>query len=179
MKNLSLLVEILQTQLRAEMSQAGVSYEDAAQPLGYANKSSIARLLAKDRMSMEDTIKLMILCKTESIELTKPFKFKIEVKASTMAQADALMDALRVSVFKEGTTERYRLPDGLTWEKVAEHTGFESGKSARKSWFLLQTPVYLVVGLLRLLGKGKHEVSEGKTSLRITPKVGARKKQRF
>ena len=77
------------------------------------------------------------------------------------------MDALRVSVFKEGTTERYRLPDGLSWEKVAEHTGFESGKSARKSWFLLQTPVYLVVGLLRLLGKEVHEVSEGKINLRI------------
>ncbi|MCB0534819.1 MAG: hypothetical protein KDD14_21620 [Saprospiraceae bacterium] len=167
MRNIVLLVHTLQSELRTEMSHAGISYEDAAGPLGYANKSSIARLLAKDRMSLEDTIKLMILCKKESIVLTKSFKFKIEVKASTVAQADALMDALRVSVFKEGTTERYRLPDGLSWEKVAEHTGFESGKSARKSWFLLQTPVYLVVGLLRLLGKEVHEVSEGKINLRI------------
>ncbi len=167
MQDISPFIHALQAQLRIEMSRAGISYEDAAHPLGYANKSSIARLLTKDRMSLEDTIKLMILCKTESIALTKPFKFKIEVKASTMAQADALMDALRVSVFKEGTTERYRLPDGLSWEKVAEHTGFESGKSARKSWFLLQTPVYLVVGLLRLLGKEVHEVSKGKTSLSV------------
>ena len=167
MENLSALVSALQTQLRAEMARAGVSYEEAASPLHYANKSSIARLLVKDRMSFEDTIKLMVLCKTPAIALTKPFRFKIEIKASTMAQADALMDALRVSVFKEGTTERYRLPDGLSWEKVADHTGFDSGKSARKSWFLLQTPVYLVVGLLRLLGKEEHEVSEGKTSLRI------------
>jgi hypothetical protein len=36
------------------MSRAGVSYEDAAGPLNYANKSSIARLLVKDRMSFED-----------------------------------------------------------------------------------------------------------------------------
>ncbi len=72
-------------------------------------------------MSFKYTIKLMILCKTPVISLTKPFRFKIEVKASTMAQADALMDALRVSVFKEGTTERYRLPDGLSWERMAEH----------------------------------------------------------
>ena len=85
-----------------------------------------------------------------------------------MAQADGLMDALRVSVFKEGTTERYRLPDGLSWERVAEQTGFDSGKSARKSWFLLQTPVYLVVGLLRVLGLKDHEVREGNTRLRIT-----------
>lgn len=168
MKDLTTLVSALQSQLRAEMSRAGVSYEDAAAPLGYANKSSIARLLTKDRMSLEDTIKLMILCKTEYIALTKPFKFKIEVKASTMAQADALMDALRLSVFKEGAVERYRLPAGLTWDQVAEHTGFESGKSARKSWFVLQTPVYLVVGLLKLLGKQGHEVTEGKAILRIT-----------
>lgn len=167
MRNLVLLVHTLQSELRTEMSRAGISYEDAAQPLGYANKSSLARLLAKDRMSLEDTIKLMTLCKKESIVLTKPFKFKIEVKASTMAQADALMDALRVSVFKEGTAERYRLPDGLSWERVAEHTGFESGKSARKSWFLLQTPVYLAVGLLRLLGKQDHEVIAWNASLRI------------
>ena len=167
MQDLSPLIHALQTQIRTEMSRAGVSYEDAAGPLHYANKSSIARLLVKDRMSFEDTIKLMILCKTPVIALTKPFRFKIEVKASTMAQADALMDALRLSVFKEGTAERYRLPDGLTWERVAEHTGFDSGKSARKSWFLLQTPVYLVVGLLRLLGKSEHEITEGKTSLRI------------
>ena len=171
MQDLSPLIHTLQTQLRAEMSRAGVSYEDAAGPLHYANKSSIARLLVKDRMSFEDTIKLMILCKTPVIAFTKPFRFKIEIKASTMAQADALMDALRVSVFKDGTTERYRLPDGLSWEKVAEHTGFDSGKSARKSWFLLQTPVYLVVGLLRLLGKSEHEVTEGKTSLRITQDI--------
>ena len=168
MQDLSPLISALQTQLRTEMSRAGVSYEDAAGPLNYANKSSIARLLVKDRMSFEDTIKLMILCKTQAISLTKPFRFKIEIKASTMAQADALMDALRVSVFKEGTTERYRLPDGLSWADVAEYTGFDSGKSARKSWFLLQTPVYLVVGLLRLLGKGEHKVAEGKTDLRIT-----------
>ena len=168
MENLTSLVSALQTQLRAEMSRAGVSYEDAAGPLHYANKSSIARLLVKERMSFEDTIKLMVLCKTPVISLTKPFRFKIEIKASTMAQADSLMDALRISVFKDGTTERYRLPDGLSWERVAEHTGFDSGKSARKSWFLLQTPVYLVVGLLRLLGKNEHEVVEGKTSLRIT-----------
>jgi len=171
MENLTPLVSALQTQLRAEMSRAGVTYEDAAGPLNYANKSSIARLLIKDRMSFEDTIKLMILCKTPVIALTKPFKFKIEVNAGTMAQADALMDALRVSVFKEGTTERYRLPDGLTWEQVAQHTGFDSGKSARKSWFLLQTPVYLVVGLLRLLGKIEHEVVEGKNILRITQTI--------
>ena len=88
-----------------------------------------------------------------------------------MAQADALMDALRTSVFKEGTTERYRLPDGLSWERVAEHSGFDSGKSARKSWFLLQTPVYLVVGLLRLLGKREHEVREGSARLRLTQDV--------
>ena len=168
MGNLTPLVSALQTHLRHEMSRAGVSYEDAAGPLNYANKSSIARLLVKDRMSFEDTIKLMVLCKTPVISLTKPFRFKIEIKASTMAQADSLMDALRISVFKDGTTERYRLPDGLSWERVAEHTGFDSGKSARKSWFLLQTPVYLVVGLLRLLGKNEHEVVEGKTSLRIT-----------
>ena len=167
MEKLTDLVSALQVQLRAEMSRAGVSYEDAAGPLHYANKSSIARLLVKDRMSFEDTIKLMVLCKTPVIVLTKPFRLKIEVKASTMAQADALMDALRISVFKEGTTERYRLPDGLSWERVAEHAGFDSGKSARKSWFLLQTPVYLVVGLLRLLGKKEHEVTEGKTNLRI------------
>lgn len=171
MGNLTPLVSALQTHLRHEMSRAGVSYEDAAGPLNYANKSSIARLLVKDRMSFEDTIKLMVLCKTPVIALTKPFRFKIEVKASTTAQADALMDALRVSVFKEGTNERYRLPDGLSWERVAEHTGFDSGKSARKSWFLLQTPVYLVVGLLRLLGKQEHEVMEGKTSLRITQNI--------
>ena len=168
MGNLTPLVSALQTHLRHEMSRAGVSYEDAAGPLHYANKSSIARLLVKERMSFEDTIKLMVLCKTPVISLTKPFRFKIEIKASTMAQADSLMDALRISVFKDGTTERYRLPDGLSWERVAEHTGFDSGKSARKSWFLLQTPVYLVVGLLRLLGKNEHEVVEGKTSLRIT-----------
>ncbi len=171
MEKLTSLVSALQTALRTEMSRAGVTYEDAAGPLHYANKSSIARLLAKDRMSFEDTMKLMVLCKTPVIVLTKPFRIKIELKASTMTQVDALMDALRVSVFKDGTTERYRLPDGLSWEKVAEHTGFDSGKSARKSWFLLQTPVYLVVGLLRLLGKGEHEVSEGKTSLRITQDV--------
>ena len=171
MKDVTSFISSLQSQLRAEMSRAGVSYEDAAGPLNYANKSSIARLLVKDRMSFEDTVKLMVLCKTQVIALTKPFRFKIEVKASTMAQADALMDALRVSVFKEGTTERYRLPDGLSWERVAEHVGFDSGKSARKSWFLLQTPVYLVVGLLRLLGKGEHEVTEGKTSLRITQDI--------
>ena len=167
MQKLSPLIHALQTQLRAEMSRAGVSYEDAAAPLNYANKSSIARLLIKDRMSFEDTIKLMVLCQTPVIALTKPFRFKIEIKASTVAQADALMDALRVSVFKEGTTERYRLPDGLSWADVAEYTGFDSGKSARKSWFLLQTPVYLVVGLLRLLGKREHEVTEGKASLRL------------
>ena len=171
MENLTALVHALQTALRAEMARAGVTYEDAASPLHYANKSSIARLLTKDRMSFEDTLKLMILCKTESIALNKPFKFKIEVKASTMAQADALMDALRVSVFKEGTTERYRLPDGLTWEKVAEHTGFDSGKSARKSWFVLQTPVYLVVGVLRLLGKNEHEVKDGASSLKISQMI--------
>lgn len=171
MEKLLSLVSILQSQLRTEMFRAGVSYEDVAGPLHYANKSSIARLLVKDRMSLEDTLKLMILCKTESIILTKPFKFKIEVKASTMAQADALMDALRITVFKEGTTERYRLPDGLSWEKVAEHTGFESGKSARKSWFLLQTPVYLVVGLLRLLGKNEHQVSAGTAMLRISQEI--------
>ncbi len=171
MEKLTDLVSALQVQLRAEMARAGVSYEDAAGPLNYANKSSIARLLIKDRMSFEDTIKLMVLCKTPAITLTKPFRFKIEVKASTMAQADALMDALRVSVFKEGTTERYRLPDGLSWERVAEHSGFDSGKSARKSWFLLQTPVDLVVGLLRLLGKGEHEVREGSARLRITQDV--------
>jgi hypothetical protein len=171
MEKLTDLVSALQVQLRSEMSRAGVSYDDAAGPLNYANKSSIARLLIKDRMSFEDTLKLMVLCKTPVIALTKPFRFKIEVKAGTMAQADALMDALRVSVFKEGTTERYRLPDGLSWKRVAEHAGFDSGKSARKSWFLLQTPVYLVVGLLRLLGKGECEVVEGKTSLRITQDV--------
>ena len=171
MENLSPLTQSLQAQIKAEMSRAGISYEDAAGPLNYANKSSIARLLAKDRMSFEDTIKLMVLCKTPVIMLTKPFRFKIEVKASTMAQADALMDALRLSVFKEGTMERYRLPDGLSWERVAEHTGFDSGKSARKSWFLLQTPVYLVVGLLRLLGKDEHEVTEGKTTLRISQDI--------
>lgn len=171
MQDLFPLIHALQTALRAEMSRAGVSYEDAAGPLHYANKSSIARLLVKDRMSFEDTIKLMILCKTPMISLTKPFRFKIEVKASTMAQADALMDALRVSVFKEGTNERYRLPDGLSWERVAENTGFDSGKSARKSWFLLQTPVYLVVGLLRLLGKNEHEVKEGTSSLKISQMI--------
>jgi hypothetical protein len=171
MENLTAFVHALQIALRAEMTRAGVTYEDAAGPLNYANKSSIARLLIKDRMSFEDTIKLMILCKTPVIALTKPFKVKIEVNAGTMAHADALMDALRVSVFKEGTIERYRLPDGLTWEQVAQHTGFDSGKSARKSWFLLQTPVYLVVGLLRLLGKNEHEVVEGKTSLRITQDI--------
>jgi hypothetical protein len=171
MENLTALVSALQTALRAEMSRAGVSYEDAAGPLHYANKSSIARLLVKGRMSFEDTIKLMVLCKTPVISLTKPFRFKIEIKATTMAQADALMDALRVSVFKEGTTERYRLPDGLSWADVAEYTGFDSGKSARKSWFLLQTPVYLVVGLLRLLGKTEHKVVEGKASLRITQDI--------
>ena len=171
MQDLSPLIHALQTQLRAEMARAGVSYEDAAGPLNYANKSSIARLLVKDRMSFEDTIKLMVLCKTPAITLTKPFRFKIEVKASTMAQADALMDALRVSVFKEGTTERYRLPDGLSWADVAEYTGFDSGKSARKSWFLLQTPVYLVVGLLRLLRKEEHEVTEGNARLRITQDI--------
>ena len=88
-----------------------------------------------------------------------------------MAQTDSLMDALRISVFKEGTTERYRLPDGLSWQRVAEYAGFDSGKSARKSWFLFQTPVYLVVGLLRLLDKNEHEVTEGKTSLRITQDI--------
>jgi len=168
MEKILTLVSAMQTRLREEMSRAGVSYEDAAGPLNYANKSSIARLLVKDRMSFEDVLKLMVLCKTPAISFTKPFHFKIELKASTMAQADALMDALRLSVFKEGTTERYRLPDGLSWERVAEHSGFDSGKSARKSWFLLQTPVYLVVGLLRLLGKGEHEVREGSARLRIT-----------
>ena len=171
MEKILTLVSAMQTRLREEMSRASVSYEDAAGPLNYANKSSIARLLVKDRMSFEDVLKLMVLCKTPVISFTKPFHFKIEVKASTMAQADALMDALRVSVFKEGTTERYRLPDGLSWERVAEHAGFDSGKSARKSWFLLQTPMYLVVGLLRLLGKSEHEVTEGKTSLRITQNI--------
>ena len=171
MQDLSPLIHALQTQLRAEMSRAGVSYEDAAGPLNYANKSSIARLLIKDRMSFEDTIKLMVLCKTPVIVLTKPFRLKIEVKASTMARADALMDALRLSIFKEGTTERYRLPDGLSWADVAECTGFDSGKSARKSWFLLQTPVYLVVGLLRLLGKNEFEVGEGASSLKIVQMI--------
>jgi hypothetical protein len=171
MHDLAPLISALQTALRNEMARAGVTYEDAAAPLGFANKSSVARLLVKERMCLEDTIKLMILCKTQKITIQKPFRFQIEVKAQTMAQADALMEALRKSVFKEGTTERYRLPDGLTWEQVAEHTGFDSGKSARKSWFLLQTPVYLVVGVLRLLGKREHEVSDGPCSLRISQAI--------
>lgn len=74
MENLTALVQSLQTALRAEMSRAGVTYEDAAGPLNYANKSSIARLLVKGRISFEDTIKRMILCKTPLIALTKPFK---------------------------------------------------------------------------------------------------------
>jgi hypothetical protein len=168
MEELFSLAGSVQTRLREEMSRAGVTYEDAATPLNYANKSSIARLLVKDRMSLEDTIKLMVLCKTPVIAITKPFKFKIEVKAGTMAQVDNLMDALRISVFKPGTNERYRLPDGITWEQVAEKTGFDSSKSARKSWFLLQTPLYLVVGLLQLLQLKEHSVTtENNAMLRI------------
>lgn len=168
MEELFSLVRVVQTRLREVMTQSGVTFEDAAGPLNYANKSSIARLLAKDRMSLEDVIKIMILSKTPAIVISKPFYFKIEVKATTMAQADALLGALRTSVFKPGTNERYRLPDGLTWEQVAEKTGFDSSKSARKSWFLLQTPLYLVIGLLKLLEVKEHLVeTENKARLRI------------
>ncbi len=170
MEELLPIVSAVQGRLREEMSRTGVSYEDATGPLGYANKSSIARLLIKDRMSLEDVLKLMVLCKTPSINISR-LHFKVEIKAASMAQVEALLDALRVSVFKEGTVERFRLPDGLTWDNVAEITGFDFGKSARKSWFLLQTPLYLVVGLLWLLyaGAGEHTVtaSGGKASLRF------------
>lgn len=168
MEELFSLVKAVQTRLREVMSQSGVTFDDAAAPLNYANKSSIARLLVKERMSFEDVIKIMILSKTPVMVISKPFYFKIEVKASTMSQADALMAALRTSVFKPGTNERYRLPDGLTWEQVAEKTGFDSSKSARKSWFLLQTPLYLVIGLLKLLDIKEHVVeAENKARLRI------------
>ncbi|MBK8923698.1 MAG: hypothetical protein IPM81_19780 [Saprospirales bacterium] len=132
MQDLSPLIHALQTQLRAEMSRAGVSYEDAAGPLHYANKSSIARLLVKDRMSFEDTIKLMVLCKTPVIALTKPFRFKIEVKASTMAKRET-RGGVCAGCFKEGHP-----PVPLTgWPflgEVAEHTGLIGGKKARSGF---------------------------------------------
>lgn len=168
MEELFSLVRAVQTRLREVMTQSGVTFDDAANPLGYSNKSSIARLLVKDRMSFEDVIKIMILSKTPAITISKPFYFKVEVKATTMTQADGLINALRTSVFKPGTNERYRLPDGLTWEHVAEKTGFDSSKSARKSWFLLQTPLYLVIGMLKLLNLKEHIVeTENKATLRI------------
>lgn len=170
MEELFSLVSVVQSRLRDEMTHSGVTFEDAAKPLGYSNKSSIARLLAKDRMGFEDLLKILVLCKKTDLVVQKPFTFKIFIKATSVAQVDALMEALRHSIFKEGTTERYRLPDKLTWSDIAGKTGFDSGKSARKSWFLLQTPLYLVVGVLQLLYSeaGEHEVTSGNSVLRIS-----------
>lgn len=140
------------------MLDTGVSMSEAAEPLGYANKSSVHRALHKDRFSVEDMLKLMVLTKTSSLSVPG---LQVESSLFTTQQVDIFLEALRPSILKEGTEdmERRYLHGNVPWSDIAEIAGYSSGKIARKSWLYMQTPLYLLLSVMVGIDIAYHEVN--------------------
>lgn len=152
MKNYLALVKAIQTFLRAEMKSARVTYDDACGPLGYADKSGISRLLVRERLYLEDVLKLMALCKTKTLVVSADGRnLRISLKCSHNSDIDDLISALRLSVQQEpGPEGTNRLKHGVSWADVAEKAGSKKRQWAHYTWYNRQTPIALVFVLLDL-----------------------------
>ncbi len=162
------IVSELQSAVRNAMLDTGVSMSDAAEPLGYANKSSVHRALHKDRFSVEDVLKLMVLTKTQSLSVPG---FSIESGLVTTQQVDIFLEEMKPSILKEGSEdmERRYLHGNVPWSAIAEIAGYSSGKIARKSWLYMQTPLYLLISVMVGIDTQNHIVktSVGTVSFRL------------
>lgn len=99
MENYVALIRAIQAFLRAEMKSARVTYDEACGPLGYAEKSGISRLLVRERLYLEDVLKLMVLCKTKTLAIRAEGRnLRISLKCSHHSDIDDLIAALRLSV---------------------------------------------------------------------------------
>lgn len=152
MKNYVPLIHAIQAFLRAEMKSARLTYDEVFGPLGYADKSGIARLLTRNRLYLEDVLKLMVLCKTKTLAVSAEGRnLRISLKCGHHNDIDDLIAALRLSIQQEPGTEGIsRLKHGVTWADVAEKASSTNRQWAHYTWFQRQTPIALVFVFLDL-----------------------------
>lgn len=147
------LVKATQRWLIQTFSTAGLTQADLFAPLGFADRSGISRILKKTRMSLLDTVKIMVLAKTYSGSVSDEIgslSIAISPKVKTMQQCDELLAALRK------TDPR---PPGVTWAKVSQDLGYSPSSlvGGRLAFTRDETPLAFFIQLARLYGAGKFE----------------------
>lgn len=167
------VIKELQQYLFEQMKFAGVTMQVASEYLGYAHKSSVSRALAKHRMSARDAIKLLALISIRTVNVSR---FSIEINiASTdntvrMKVCENLFSLLQEEVFEKGFTRKILL-NNVTWNDIAHEADYNDGESARRAWFDLDTPLYLVFTVLKSIGQQEITGTNGVDRLTISLKA--------
>ena len=169
------VIKELQQYILQQMKFAGLTMQVASEYLGYGHKSGISRALAKYRMSALDAIKILALIQVRTVNVSG---FSIEMiiasndNVTRMKACDELFHLLKDDVFDKGLRfSRKYLLNNVTWNDIAIEADYNDGESARRAWFDLDTPLYLVFTILKSIGQQEITATNGVDRLTISLKA--------
>lgn len=88
-------IQSVQEQLKNAMPAAGISWRDAAAPLGYKDRTVAFRAFQSDTTSIADTLKMMALCKVKTLQVSSPAKLQITLTVLYPPSFDFLIQQMR------------------------------------------------------------------------------------
>jgi len=154
-------IGMVQAILITEMKRSKVTMQIASEYLGYANRSSVTRSLAKPNMSVLDIIKIMALCPISNIEIPGLY-IHLNIRTTDdvlkMKVCQELFEEFRHSVFQDGYYRKFLY--NCTWNEVTIEDGnYNDPESTRKSWIQFATPLHLVMTVLKVTALEEITVS--------------------
>lgn len=145
----------IQSFLSTERKKARVTYQEASDAMGYADKTGTIRVLTRNRLHIKDTIILMVLCKIKTIRVPTGINskehFVIKLKCSSLGKVPDLLSGIKASIREDPSEGQVysKIRYGIMWQDVANKIGSER-QTTFNAWNNRDIEMSLIFAFLEL-----------------------------